>query len=202
MKLLRLPAADYWRRRAPSPDNPVITSANVRLSIFPHSCFMLSPHYRRRREFISEDPESIREPKSSQEDPMSRAIPRALAYYSRMRENAYILELEDLGILRYSGVSGREGRRTHYFRSTACSSCFHGGIKNVSIYPRDACGISVLMETAKEEVNGDRACECVHTWPDTLDRSDSLPTLVTSLPLSACSKSFSKNEYDCYVCTP
>lgn len=31
---------------------------------------------------------------------MSRAIPRALAYYSRMRENAYILELEDPEILR------------------------------------------------------------------------------------------------------
>lgn len=53
-----------------------------------------------RREFISEDPESIREPKSFQEDPMSRAIPRALAYYSRMRENAYILEFEDPEVLR------------------------------------------------------------------------------------------------------
>lgn len=28
---------------------------------------------------------------------------------------------------------------------------------------RDACGISVLVEAAKEEVNGDRACGCVHT---------------------------------------
>lgn len=33
----------------------------------------------------------------------------------------------------------------------------------MSIYPRDACGISVLVKAAKEEMNGDRACGCVHT---------------------------------------
>lgn len=33
----------------------------------------------------------------------------------------------------------------------------------MSIYPCDACGISVLVKAAKEEVNGDRACGCVHT---------------------------------------
>lgn len=88
---------------------------------------------------------------------MSRAIPRALAYECG---NAYILELEDPGILKYSGISGRGEAR--YFHSTTCSSCFHGGIKNVSIYPCDACGISVLVETVKEKVNGDRACGCVH----------------------------------------
>lgn len=79
---------------------------------------------------------------------------------NRECENAYILELEDPGILKYSGVSGRGEAR--YFHSTACSSCSwrHQEREYIS---RDACGISVLVETAKEEVNGDRACGCVHT---------------------------------------